>query len=365
MTLATPEALAALLRRDKNLLVAAWEARVQQLVLAGNLPGPVLRDDVPNLFEGLAAALTHPGGTDTRAVTPSAAHGASRQQLGAHLTEIVEEYRMLRDTIVERAANDGMLIAGETSRALNQLIDEGIKAAIGAYIARRDEAEGRRRDDYLRFIVHDLRSPLSAVYYAILLAEKDLAQVPVAERVREIHAAIKRNVERMRGLIVKLLQEEENLKTAPYLEPALAPVELRPLVQEAVRTLAPLAAAGETDVANEITAGLRARADAELLGRAWRNLLSNAIDYAPKGHVKIAARARAGRIECRVSDDGRGMPPDLVQALFAPGISGAENERAVLGLAIARRVVQAHGGRLDLETEAGKGTVVRFSLPGA
>jgi signal transduction histidine kinase len=362
MTLATPEALAALLRRDKDLLLATWEQRARRLARADDSSTPVLRDDVPLLLEALADALMQPD-TDRRRA-PSAARGKNRRHLGAHLPEVVEEYRLLRDTIAEHAQARGLLIAGESARVLNALVDEGIRTAVAAHVARRDEAEARRRNEYLRFIVHDLRSPLAAVYYAILLAEKDLAQVPAVARVREIHAAIKRNVERMRGLIGKLLQEEENRNTPARIEPKPAVVELHPLVHAALRELSPLAAAQETQLNNEAAGGVRARADPDLLARVFRNLLVGAIERAPRGRVSAGARAAGERVECWVRDDGR-PGPEPAGAAREPAPDAEEPGGAQLALATARRLVQAHGGRFEVEAREAEGTTVRFSLPGA
>lgn len=366
MELATPRALAALLRRDKEVLLAAWEAKVQRLPEVPGAPVAVLRDDIPRLIEALAEGLARTGSTAGPAQPASAAHGAQRQQIGAHLAVIVEEYRLLRSTILEHADAEGLLVAGDVNRAVNDALDEGVKTAIHTYIKQRDGTERRRREEYLRFVVHDLRSPLSAIYYAIVLAEKELEQLSVSERVRSIHTAVKRNIERMSGLIVKLLQEEENLRTAAHIEPVRETVELRQVVQTVAQTLRSLAASSDTAIVNDVAPDLVVRADIELLGRIFQNLITNAIEFTPKGRVVVGASAgQDGRVECWVSDNGRGMPLEIKRTVFEPYVSTDKERGAGLGLAIVKRLVEAHGGQIDVESREGDGTTVRFSLPAA
>lgn len=364
MQQATPEAVAAFLRRDKEALLTAWEAKAKRLPKAAGVPQTLLRNELPHLIDELIEELLREGSALPRVLAFSASHGAQRQKIGLHLSDVVEEYKLLRDTILERAQAERLTVTGKANRAVNGLIDAGVKTAIQAHIAQRDEAEKRRREEYLKFIVHDLRSPLAAIYYAIILAEKELAQAPVNERVRSIHAAIKRNIERMRGLIVKLLQEEENLKTPRQVELKRETVDLWPLVESAARTLGSLAVASETQLVNQVPRDLTAQADPELLERVFQNLLANAIEHTPKGQVTVGARAAPeGGVECWVADNGHGVSPELQRTVFEKQVAEPEGRGAGLGLAIVKRLVEAHGGTIDLESRTGAGTTVRFSLP--
>jgi two-component system, OmpR family, sensor kinase len=112
-------------------------------------------------------------------------------------------------------------------------------------------------------------------------------------------------------------------------------------------------------------------ADPALLRRVLDNLLDNARKYSDDGApVTLTARARAGDLDVEVRDRGIGMEAADVARLFTPffrtDASRARGTGGVgLGLALARRVVEAHGGRISAESAPGAGTRIRFSVPAA
>jgi signal transduction histidine kinase len=99
------------------------------------------------------------------------------------------------------------------------------------------------------------------------------------------------------------------------------------------------------------------------LNQVWSNLLDNAIDATPGGHVKIVADAADDKVVVRVIDDGPGIPPEIANRIFDPFFTTKEIGRGTgLGLDIARRIVQRHHGVIDLSTGKG-GTEFRVTLP--
>jgi signal transduction histidine kinase len=99
------------------------------------------------------------------------------------------------------------------------------------------------------------------------------------------------------------------------------------------------------------------------LNQVWANLLDNAIDAAPGGHVKIVADAADGKVVVRVIDDGPGIPPEIVHRIFDPFFSTKDvGQGTGLGLDIARRIVQRHQGVIDVTTGKG-GSEFRVILP--
>lgn len=366
MHFASPPALADLLRRDKDALLSAWEARAKRLPGAEQLPSAYLRDHIPELLEELAVELERPESARERVKSFSAAHGEQRHKIGLNVQQVVEEYKLMRRCIFEHAEAHGLAAAGAARQIVNGLIDDGIKTAIETYIERRDAAEKQRREEYLKFVVHDLRSPLTAIYYAILLAERELQDTDVGERVRSIHAAIKRNIEQMRSLIVKLLQEEQNIRTPRHVEVQRDTVVLRPVVEAAVHTLDPLATTSATQVRNEVPPELAVHADGGLLERIFQNLIANAIEHTPNGRVTIGA-APAGHdgVDCWIADNGGGVPEHIRAQVFDKFVTDSQRRSGIgLGLAVVKQLVEAHGGNIELASEAGKGTTVRFSIPG-
>jgi signal transduction histidine kinase len=99
------------------------------------------------------------------------------------------------------------------------------------------------------------------------------------------------------------------------------------------------------------------------LNQVWSNLLDNAIDATPGGHVKIVADAADDKVVVRVIDDGPGIPPEIANRIFDPFFTTKEIGRGTgLGLDIARRIVQRHHGVIDMSTGKG-GTEFRVTLP--
>jgi signal transduction histidine kinase len=116
---------------------------------------------------------------------------------------------------------------------------------------------------------------------------------------------------------------------------------------------------------------LRCRFDPRLITGVLEELLENALTYAdPKGSITIRAVAKRRRIEVSVSDQGDGIPPEDRTKLFQPFTRGKEAYRRKpvgngLGLYVAKHIVEAGGGNIDVESSRGKGTTVRFTLPRA
>ena len=112
------------------------------------------------------------------------------------------------------------------------------------------------------------------------------------------------------------------------------------------------------------------RADRDALDRVLQNLLSNAVKYSPRGgEIRVAARAAAdGLVELRVEDEGVGIPAAELPRIFDKYVRIANQETTSvrglgLGLSLVRALVEAHGGRIDVESEPGKGSVFRVILP--
>lgn len=363
--IAPPADLAHLLRDERDRLLADWERRVRRLPKARALQTPWLLDDIPLLIEELAQALETPEAGRAEMLRSALGHGRHRLAAGFELGELVEEYRFLRQCIFELAERHGLVLAGPACATVNEFIDRSVSQGVQAYVEHRDQAERRRREEHLSFIVHDLRSPLSAIYQGTMIIEKDLRGLPVSERARAMLAAIQRNIQRMQALIVKVLQEEANIRASPNVEVRRSPVELRAVVENAVRTLEPLARSNETRVENAVPPGTILEADPTLLERVFQNLISNAIDYAPRGAVTIGARRHPeGDLECWVSDDGPGIPEALRDRIFDKHLTDPQRRGgAGLGLAIVKQLVEAHGGRVELQTQTGQGTTFRLVLP--
>ncbi|HEX7958134.1 MAG TPA: HAMP domain-containing sensor histidine kinase [Pyrinomonadaceae bacterium] len=98
----------------------------------------------------------------------------------------------------------------------------------------------------------------------------------------------------------------------------------------------------------------------------FQNLISNAIDYTPNGEVTVGARAGegSGAVECRVVDNGAGIPADRLEKVFDKLETDPDEKGGMgLGLAIVKQFVEAHGGRVSVDSEPGQGSTFRFTIP--
>jgi two-component system phosphate regulon sensor histidine kinase PhoR len=175
-----------------------------------------------------------------------------------------------------------------------------------------------------------------------------------------------RNIKQLEGLVAKVLEENANLQTEVGVRLVCRHLDLWPVVEALIHDIHPLAGTGSTELINEVPEELTVFADAGLLKRVFQNLIANAIAYTPRGTVRIGARAGDdnGATECWVADSGTGIAPDLLAGIFDKGTGDVERtESAGLGLAIVKTFVEAHGGTVAADSEVGRGTTIRFTLP--
>ncbi|MEO8433855.1 MAG: sensor histidine kinase [Pyrinomonadaceae bacterium] len=361
-------ALARLLREQRDQLLAEWRQEVQQLPVAENLDVPTLNDHIPDLLEELACELeacsdeTMIEGLKENPIT----HGLDRLQLGFDVEEVVAEYNALRGVILRLIESHDLQLRGMMNHTINRVIDKSIGLAVKTYAAQKALEVQQRREEHLTFVAHDLRSPLSAIAMAARLLQRGLPQGEKDERAAALLATMHRNVERLNALVVKVVQEEANLNTDPNEKADRREVELRVLVEGLVRDLQPLAEASNTSLINRVPEQLTAFADANLLTLIFQNLISNAINYTANGSVTIGARELpgAGCIECWVNDNGAGIPEERLEKVFEKLEGDPDKKSGMgLGLAIVKQFVEAHGGQVTVESKVGQGSEFRFTIP--
>jgi PAS domain S-box-containing protein len=219
----------------------------------------------------------------------------------------------------------------------------------------------RARDDILAVVAHDLRNPLGAIIGGATLIQ----EVADADRVRGFAANIRRSAERMNSLIQDLL--EVSRMERGHLRLDLADLEPRPLIEEAVSVLRPLAAPRSITLTAELPAGLPpVRGDAVRLLQVFSNVIGNAIKFVPEGgSITVTGALEEDAVRFSVSDTGPGIPEDQLPHLFTRYWQADPSDRrgAGLGLSIAYGIVQAHGGRIWAVSERGKGSTFHFRIP--
>ncbi len=145
----------------------------------------------------------------------------------------------------------------------------------------------------------------------------------------------------------------------------LAPVQVEALLSEVARLMAPEAARAGARIVEDVVPELPpAAGDAELLRQALTNLVANAIQAMPKGGtVTLGARLGPdGAVEIRVADEGVGIPAPELEKIFRLYYT-TKAQGSGIGLSMVYRIAQMHDGRIDVESEVNRGTVMVLTLP--
>ena len=248
--------------------------------------------------------------------------------------------------------------AEEDLRQLNSELEQRVAGRTAAL-----EQANKELESFSYSVSHDLRAPLRAIdgFSRILSEEYDAV---LGEQGRRYTGTIASNAKRMGQLISDILDFSRMSRR----EIAVTPVDMTALareVYEEVRAAAP----AERAIVLRMADLPPARGDQALLRQVWVNLLSNAVKYTgqrPEAVIEVGAAADSGENTYWVKDNGVGFDMRYADKLFGvfQRLHGdAEFEGTGIGLAIVKRIVTRHGGRVWAESEVGKGTAMYFTLP--
>jgi two-component system phosphate regulon sensor histidine kinase PhoR len=362
--------LAALILKERVSLLSRWREHVRQLPSARKLDIPTLNDHIPQLIEELASALAMQAEQtipEALAQSTPPAHGLQRLQDAFDIEEVVAEYNILRGCVHDLADENGLRLQGKPFHIVNRVLDQAIGLAVQSYATQAALEVQARREEYLAFVAHDLRTPLSAISLAGRVLERVVPGEGANLEAHRMLKALSRNVHRLEGLVTKVLEENSNLQTETGIKLERRDLDLWSLIEALIHDIHPVGGTGSTRLVNDVPEDLVAYADAGLLRRIFQNLIANAIRYTPRGQVGIGARdAPDEGIECWVTDNGTGIGADLLEKVFDKGETDPDFEGgAGLGLAIVKTFTEAHGGKVSVESQTGVGSTFRFSLPKA
>jgi two-component system phosphate regulon sensor histidine kinase PhoR len=358
-----------LITQEREALLARWREQVRELPSARHLDTPTLNDHIPKLLDELVAALQS-GSEKTISKELSQgsppAHGLQRVEDGFDIAEVVAEYNILRGCIHDLADANGLRLQGEPFHILNHVLNEAIGLAVRTFATQQALEVQRRREEYLAFVAHDLRTPLSAISMAASALELTIPKGNAIAVVDQMLKTLRRNVRYLDELVRKVLEENTNLETEVGVKLQRRACDLWPLVEVLIHDLHPVAGTSSTHLLNQVPEDLVIYADANLLKRVFQNLIANAIKYTPHGEVILGARelGSEGAIECWVSDNGAGISEELVPKIFDKGQTDPQDVGGTgLGLTIVKTFVEAHGGAVTVESKEGFGSTFRFSIP--
>ncbi len=205
-------------------------------------------------------------------------------------------------------------------------------------------------------LAHEIRNPLGSMSGSIQMMREGLSPDAASERLMGI---VIREMDRLDRLIANFLQFA---RPSP---PDARPVALGVLVEETLDLLRLNPDASGVEITTDIENGLRVLADLEQLRQVLWNLMLNAVQAMKPGGgtLRIGARASANGISIAVTDDGPGVPPEVVDRIFDPFFT-TRPKGSGLGLAVVHRIVEAHRGRISVGPgPEGKGTRFVIELP--
>jgi two-component system, OmpR family, phosphate regulon sensor histidine kinase PhoR len=218
------------------------------------------------------------------------------------------------------------------------------------------------KDDFVSNVSHEFRTPLTSIlgYVELLLDDDD----DLTDSQRGPLEIIRRNSERLLTLVSDLLSSRNGqLLVTPEA------VNVAELVRTSVTAALPRAAESGIHLRANAPDRLEAHIDAARISQVLDNLVSNAIKYSPDGgDVVVSLRSEDGHMVCSVSDTGMGMSQQDQEEVFAKFFRSAAVRNSTipgvgLGLSISKAIVEAHGGRVSLRSEVGKGTTFTFAVP--
>ena len=245
----------------------------------------------------------------------------------------------------------------EAERALAEALEAAREATAAA------QGAVRAREDVLHVVSHDLGNSLSAIVVntSVLLKTLPAAQDDVRRRVASVRD-LARRMQRLRQDLLDVASIEQgrlSVEWDVWHPDAVA--------AEALEAFAPLAAEKGLELASEVAPGLPdLEGDRERVLQVLANLLGNAVKFTPQGgRVVLRVEPAPGEVRFTVHDTGPGIAPENLEHVFDRFWKSrtANRHGAGLGLAISRGIVEAHGGRIWVQSEPGQGSAFSFSLP--
>ncbi len=255
---------------------------------------------------------------------------------------------------------------------LSVLVGQAAVAIVNARLIKQMEAAYEElsrlehlKTEFINIAAHELRTPVSIVLgYASLLT--DLAPLELQELV----SPIMRQAQQLERIVDDLFHLDY-LKSLKQLDPGMeiGPLDLTETARYAVREAQAVAEARNLRLALATTEPVWVLGDLQALRRTLRHLLDNALKFTPaEGEVTLTVQTEGGEALLRVQDSGPGVPSEERERIFAPfyqiGPSLRRSHGGMgLGLSLARRMMQAQGGRLWLEARSGPGACFCLALP--
>jgi signal transduction histidine kinase len=352
--------LSDLLAARRARILERWTERIQREHLPEGASHGELWNELPLILDELLAALraldapppAAPRPADTAA---SARHGAQRLRVGFDVEQVVREYAILAEVLLDEVEVASAPLHHYEWRVALRAVTRGIAESVAAYVRRRDAELRRQTGRHVAFVAHELRNPLMSARAAAAA----LRLAPADER---LCAALDRSLRRLGALVDDVVTAD---RLASGLELRRERVELAALLQAAVEDVRAAAESRDVKIVLERGPGGALAGDRRLLDSAVGNLMSNAVKFTVSGStVRVRTARSPAAVTLEIQDECGGLPPGDPGELFEPFVQRGDNRTGLgLGLAIVRQAVAAHGGEVSVRNAPGQGCTFVVTLP--
>ncbi|WP_339438141.1 ATP-binding protein [Pseudomonas sp. EA_15y_Pfl1_P104] len=249
--------------------------------------------------------------------------------------------------------------------AANDLRRSALENDLARQVLREQQAV-RARDELVAVVSHDLRNPMTVISMLCGMMQNAFSSdgPHTSRRISSAIDTMQQATARMNVLLEDLL-DTSKIEAGRYVV-KLVVLDVSQMFEEAYALLAPLAMEKGIDLSFNAESGLLINGDPERLFQVLSNLIGNAIKFTPRqGNIGISAMSTDDAIVFSVRDSGEGIAPEHLPHVFDRYWTQAENNPtgSGLGLYITQGIVQAHGGRIVAESELGRGSEFRFTVP--
>ena len=376
----TATRLGSFIEQNIGPIVAEWELFAKtRIPAAATMSIPELRDHAEEMLRAIAEDLGTPqteaersskskGLADATEAHPTAAaaHGAIRHLSGFDLVQVVSEFRALRAAVLCLWGREACGLKREDVEDLTRFsesIDQALAESVASYSARIDES----RDTFFAVLGHDLRGPLASLSNCVQLQSR-AGQAPEA-RHRVLHIAT-RSIASMDEMITDLL-EYTRTRLGRGMDVSPRPGDLGALFAEVLEEIR--AAHPGVRIEYEGPAELPADFDHARIHQVLINLLNNAVQHGDAGSpILLSLEQEQDTVRLAVHNHGTPIPPDALQVIFNPLVQVAKSKSEPherpstslgLGLYIAREIVLAHEGTIEVSSTTEAGTTFTGRLP--
>jgi signal transduction histidine kinase len=373
-----PIRLADFIRAHMEQILQKWENFAKTILPAAkSMDTSELRDHAEQMLRAIALDLEQYQSSrqqlekslgqapDSVKETAAETHALTRLMSGFTIDQMVSEYRALRASVLTLWAHEvttGGDLASEDITRFNEAIDQALAESVGRY----SQAVSETQNIFLGILGHDLRTPLGVINMASELLLRDDS---LDSRHKKVASRISASVERASGIVESLLDVTRSQLGGgiPILPESNDLSLVCGNIVEEVRAHHP-----ERVILCEARPGLHAHCDAARMAQVFCNLIENAVQHGDDAdRVTVFLSAQQDHIEFSVHNQGEPIAESDLPNIFSPMSRHsrfASNDRDPgsglgLGLYIAHEIVMAHGGKIEVESTAEKGTTFLVKLP--